>query len=230
MLMRNALTIAALLTIITNISMGQSYNTIEKFKVKAICSERGIKEFSSNKINHSLIYKLNTGEVIVWPASGNLALQFENEQKFDSAIVDNHIPLKSTDPIEREEDQAIVKGLPDNAQFVIDGLSNKLGMTLKLEGLDDEYISSFVDKIAKYGNDKAYDDLFLALTIYFGEISRRLRHSQWKLVLKYGINPYYDLELFNEQRTFFITREVVRFLEAKSKKEKLAMLAPFRSR
>jgi len=140
---------AIILTVIANISMGQEYTTIEKSKVKAICDKIGIREFSSNKVNRSLIYRLQNGQVIVWPASGNLALQFQNEQNFDSAIVDNHIPLQSTDPIEREEDQTIIMGMPENVQSVVDSLSNKSGMTLKLEDLNDEYNKLFVDKIAK---------------------------------------------------------------------------------
>jgi hypothetical protein len=69
------------LLISTNASMGQLYRTISKMDVKAICNKTGVEEYSSNEVNHRMICKLKDGKVLVWPANGDLALQFDSEQQ-----------------------------------------------------------------------------------------------------------------------------------------------------
>ena len=119
--------------------------------------------------------------------------------------------------------------MPGNAQMLIDQLSAKLGMPLKLEGLDDAYIKAFVNKVAKYGYEKAYDELFLAIEIYVGELAIRSRKLGWEREKRYGINPYYSLLLTDGRRHIWISRDVVKFLDEKSKTAGIVMMQTYRN-
>jgi hypothetical protein len=174
------------------------------------------------KKNLSTIGILKDGRVLLWPAAGNRGMLFESKAEYDSIVKDDIIPLVDPGNIV-EQNQALIKKIPNELDGIFYQLSEKLDFKLEFDNIDSLYLDEFAKRIKKFGYKKAYDELFIPLSIYVGELIMRNRKGEWQLRERFGVNPYLSASVYTRTERFNPFRTVMQILTEKKNIEYTVM-------
>jgi hypothetical protein len=142
--------------------------------------------------NHAFIYKLNTGQVVLFPAfpSANSpkCLVFRDQNCFDECVLNDHFPIENYDKQLEDNDTDRLRSITSNILYYQDYLNNRY--SLHFVELNREAIQDYYSKVAK--DTSGYPLTVIALGTLMGEQLRIEMNGNWVLRKSYGpYNPYY---------------------------------------
>lgn len=193
------------------------YSTFEK--LLADHHKAPMKDFDYQlETNHAFIYKLNTGQIVLFPSSATpnppKCLVFRDQACFDECVSKDHFPIENYDKQLEDHDPDRLKNIGANISYYQEYLNNqyKLGFT----ELNRETIESYYLKVLK--DKSGYPLTIIALGALMGEQLRIELNGKWVLRKWYGpYNPYYSPLIKSGDKIFHVYDELYSMIESKTK-------------
>lgn len=167
--------------------------------------------------NHAFIYKLNTGQVVLFPsfAAPNppKCLVFRDRACFDECVSKDHFPIENYAKQLEDYDAARLRDIASNIGYYQEYLNHRY--KFDFTELNREIIHRYYLKVLK---DKSrYPSAIIALGALMGEQLRVELNGKWVLRKWYGpYNPYYSPLIKLDDKAFRVNDKLFSMLESKT--------------
>jgi hypothetical protein len=168
--------------------------------------------------NNAFIYKLNTGQIVLFPAhptaNGAKCLVFRDQTCFDDCVSKDHFPIENYDKQLEDNDPDRLKNIGANINYYQEYLNNRY--KLDFTELNRETIQSYYLKVSK--DKSGYPLTVIALGALMGEQLRIELNGTWVVKKNYGpYNPYYSPLIKSGDKIFQVYDKLYSMIESKTK-------------
>lgn len=168
--------------------------------------------------NHAFIYKLNTGQVVLFPAvpSANSpkCLLFRDQSCFNDCVLKDRFPIENYDKHLEDYDPERLRTIASNIGYYREYLNKRYKFDfaeLNRENIQSYYLKLLKDKLS-------YPTAIIALGSLMGELLRIELNGKWVLRKWYGpYNPYYSPLIKSDGKIFFVYDELYSMIKNKTK-------------
>jgi hypothetical protein len=168
--------------------------------------------------NHAFIYKLNTGQILMYPSFPSVdrpkCLLFKNQVCFDECVSKDHFPIENYARQLEDHDSERLRNIGENIRYYQNYLNDRYN--LDFTELSRQIVQSYYSKVLK--DKSGYPTAIIALGVLMGEQLRSELNGKWVLRKWYGpYNPYYSPLIQSGDRVFHIYDELHSMMERKVK-------------
>lgn len=171
------------------------------------------------KSNYAIVYPLRDGRQLLFPVGGRKAVLFENATLLLETIEEIGVPIEEEHKNIFQKEQERFLDLENQVDYYIGIISKIIGEDISINS-DRNYLDGVTKKLKpvfrKHSLEELYEQIYIPLGIYCGEIIKKVVPAQWELEKNYSINPYFIPYLVNsEGKKFNSWKPILDSMESK---------------